>query len=827
MTKAHTSTIESLLTHADWVRALAARLVHDPSLADDVTQRTYEAALERPPRDQSNPRAWLARVATNAARQLGRAQSRRHRREHAAARNEATDSTLDVVARANLQRELVGEVVALDDPYRTTLLLHFFEGLAPRAIGERMSCSVDTVRTRLRRGLDQLRLRLDGRYGDRSTWCATLLPLASAPRVAAGLAPLLFVGAALALAAFGLRALAGEGARPEALTATSTAPAAVELLADAGGSAREARGPEEHDHATSHGEAHAGAPVAPVVPGAKGASVAPTETFHEHGQVLDPFGTPLPGFTGTCGGARFEAGGDGRFEVVTPKRLGEFVSTTRGWTLVVARRLTPDAADGWGIVAARTRHVAGRVVDAEEAPVAGARVRAQLPNRLASLEVVLYGPFNDRVPDPEDAVSDTFGRFEFEALADVTGQRLSVAVDDDDAAADLPEGDVDEVVLRLGEPEVTRPYAEGLVLDAGGAPVAGAEVRLAWHEAKSDALGRFRVSTLNLHRGYPLTAHVRGRGAGAVERFSDRVLDERRDVHELDIVLAPAHGELRLRVVDADGVPAAGFEASLIDGTVLGSSSSFVEDEVAPRGVLAGTDAEGRLVVGGLFDRPYRVRLHHRDGRFIETAPLAPSLSSPVEEVLVTLPADPFLAEVSGRVLDLEGSPVAGATVSILIPSFDSRALGIEYGHATKAGLRDGTHTDTRGYFVLRDVPRGAIISVAGELVHNGAEAPAESSEPLGFEVVALRRLRFPDGTFEPGDRLEFRTADDGPVAIAADQGNTTTTTYGTLTWTFDRSPVFRIEQTATTLRVRRGGQVLAEVALALSPGAVEVIHPW
>ena len=58
-----------LLQHSEWVRQLARSLVHDANQADDVQQRTWLAALERPPADTRNIRGWLRQVLHNAARQ--------------------------------------------------------------------------------------------------------------------------------------------------------------------------------------------------------------------------------------------------------------------------------------------------------------------------------------------------------------------------------------------------------------------------------------------------------------------------------------------------------------------------------------------------------------------------------------------------------------------------------------------------------------------------------------------------------------------------------------------------------------------------------------
>src|SRR6187399_1252987 len=129
--QASSVTVESLLTHADWVRALARRLVADPGSADDLEQEVWRTALESPPRDASNPRGWLASVARNAARSLGRANARRTARERGGAQAEALPPTSELVAEAELARELAGEVLALDEPYRTVLLLRFWRALSP------------------------------------------------------------------------------------------------------------------------------------------------------------------------------------------------------------------------------------------------------------------------------------------------------------------------------------------------------------------------------------------------------------------------------------------------------------------------------------------------------------------------------------------------------------------------------------------------------------------------------------------------------------------------------------------------------------------------
>ena len=51
-------------------------------------------------------------------------------------------------------------MLTIGEPYRSALLLRFFEALPPRRIAERLALAVETVRTRLKRGLEQVRARL-------------------------------------------------------------------------------------------------------------------------------------------------------------------------------------------------------------------------------------------------------------------------------------------------------------------------------------------------------------------------------------------------------------------------------------------------------------------------------------------------------------------------------------------------------------------------------------------------------------------------------------------------------------------------------------------
>ena len=176
--------LEALMTHREWVRRVALALVADVHEAADLEQDLWVKVLERPPRIRGSVRGWLAATLRNSFLNQRRGDARREARERLLAPPEARPSTTDVVADAEAVRRLMGEVLDLHEPYRTMVLLRFYEELLPASIATRMGVPVETVRTRLRRALAMLRDRLDqGSGGD--GWFAALVPIAGV-RVDAG-----------------------------------------------------------------------------------------------------------------------------------------------------------------------------------------------------------------------------------------------------------------------------------------------------------------------------------------------------------------------------------------------------------------------------------------------------------------------------------------------------------------------------------------------------------------------------------------------------------------------------------------------------------------
>src|SRR6185436_7564095 len=90
------------------------------------------------------------------------------------------------VERLETEQRLSRELAALEEPFRSVLMLRYYEDLEPAEIAARLALPGGTVRWRLMRALALLRERLDRAHGgDRRAWSLALVPLAR-PGGAAG-----------------------------------------------------------------------------------------------------------------------------------------------------------------------------------------------------------------------------------------------------------------------------------------------------------------------------------------------------------------------------------------------------------------------------------------------------------------------------------------------------------------------------------------------------------------------------------------------------------------------------------------------------------------
>jgi len=283
--------IERLLEHRAWVRTLARALVADAGRADDVEQDAWLAAMTHPPRHADGLKSWLARLVRHRVSNARRAETRREAHERTVVQSPRDADPADAVARIEELERVVRAVLSLDEPYRSTIVLRFYEDLDAHAIAVRTGTPVETVRTRLKRALARLRGRLDDDHGgDGRAWCAALMPLAGgagSALVKGGLAVTAKAKVSLAVAAIvvvaltvSFVALGSRAAPPPVTTAAAPPPREPAVVAE------ERPVPPPPPAPIPTKPAAAPAPVAPVVekPAAPRPKPAPVV-------VVEPVGT--------------------------------------------------------------------------------------------------------------------------------------------------------------------------------------------------------------------------------------------------------------------------------------------------------------------------------------------------------------------------------------------------------------------------------------------------------------------------------------------------------------------------------------------------------
>ena len=142
----------------------AARFTGDADLAEDVVQDAFVRLAERPPKDDSQLRAWLYRVATTIAIDV----TRTARRRLALVASQPLSvpgpgSPADPARQAEteeLRAKVQGALAQLTEKERAVLLMRQ-EGFAHREIADAVGTTTGSVGTMYARALEKLATRLD------------------------------------------------------------------------------------------------------------------------------------------------------------------------------------------------------------------------------------------------------------------------------------------------------------------------------------------------------------------------------------------------------------------------------------------------------------------------------------------------------------------------------------------------------------------------------------------------------------------------------------------------------------------------------------------
>ncbi|MGE3166752.1 MAG: sigma-70 family RNA polymerase sigma factor [Planctomycetota bacterium] len=770
---------DALLEQVQWVRGLALSLVRDSNDADDLSQEALLAAVDSPP--EGNLRAWFSRVLRYKRSTQRRTTSRRARRERESAVGESLPSTSDVLERAELHRKLVETAFRLREPFRTTVLLRYFEGLDPDQIARQQGIAVATVRSRLKRGLDELREQLDHDFGDRRTWCLAILPLTLLPTWSVGHAaaatvssatsssvaiPATLVGGVImsiktvvaAAAAIGVVAGAmwflqssSDPPAPVGLTAERTTNSSPNHL-DTSATTDEVPAATDSPAATVRAQESDSAAPRSVTDPATG--TIRVQVVDVDGRALeqvvihalrsssaDPVGdrvgalllgppVQLPPVDDPTNRGVTDAAGACELVGLT---VGSYRLAARaeGFCTEVVNPVMVESAQPTELKVLLTEGltIEGTVVDPSGFPVVGVEVTARTGFFVSSGDdnlayTVQIGAGGAQLIDP--SVTDDRGRFRLTGLTARNYTLRAAHTDWVQAASREVAAGSRGVILEMARGA----ELSGVVIAPDGGPVAGAMVRVRSADpltridpATTDAMGRFHF--LGLPSGtLDLVTHAQGYAPQTTRGLKAKVGEST----ATEIVLergAVVFG----RIVDPDDEPVAG-------------ASVIFDGKSGDRSFVAPTNEDGSFRFENLAaTERYEAKVRHPDYRHAVIA----SFDAHGEIDLGTTRLSRG-AVISGRVVDADSNPVAGTRVSLRSSTEDRQfeAIFVELGDIQVSSEIPGSiTTDADGNFRIAGVEAGDYRLSAranGFASYRGETLSVEGDTVIGGVTIVLER---------------------------------------------------------------------------------------
>lgn len=163
---------EEMLPHLDAIYNFALRLTADPNDAEDLVQDTivkafrFFSSYER----GTNAKAWLFRILKNSYINNYRKKSKQpHQVDYSevsqyyeSVRSEQSETTdlEDLMYREMMDDDVTTALTELPEDFRTVVLLCDVEGFTYEEIANMLDVPIGTIRSRLHRGRNLLRVRL-------------------------------------------------------------------------------------------------------------------------------------------------------------------------------------------------------------------------------------------------------------------------------------------------------------------------------------------------------------------------------------------------------------------------------------------------------------------------------------------------------------------------------------------------------------------------------------------------------------------------------------------------------------------------------------------
>lgn len=525
-------------------------------------------------------------------------------------------------------------------------------------------------------------------------------------------------------------------------------------------------------------------------------------------------------------GAFVRTGADGGFKLPAPTKDESWIQAAAAGFLLQNSQVAGGRVPTLALEPVYA--AAGKVVDEDGRPVAGADLRASIQTtpRVMSIPNAFRSGGLGR--------SGESGRFRLGNLLPGFGYELKVTRRGfAPLKMELPAREPGQpgaemtIVLRSGR------MAFGMVVDGGRQPVAGASVTLKpgmpagisarlrqarnpeKFEGATDASGRFEIQALPAGT---FDMVVRGTGFAPLT-VPGLVVPEGKGRTDLGTVMLAPGAAVRGKVTDPKGNPIAGAEvrAAAARGETMPLLPGM--DEQGPADALTAAD--------GLFtleDRAPGESLDLKVSHPKYGPGSAPAVSVPTEQpVRIVLQPN---ARVSGKVTGPDRRPVAGAYVSV------NEMTSVSFGGGSSRMLamsnHQGTVTDEEGAFSFNDVAPGPIEVSASATGRQRAKLEGLEVKP-GQDLTGVELLLAPGGVIEGRVIADGRPMPGVEVALLAPSSTESSFSFPDLNATTDGDGQFRIDGVPSgprTLEARAQGyrRAVRDVEVTTETKTVELV---
>lgn len=145
--------------HVEMVYRICLMLLKNKSDAEDAVQVIFTKVLEKEVmfQNEDHERAWLIVAAKNHCK---------NELKHWWKKRIGLDEIPEGIALEKEDRVLLDLVIALPEKYKLPLYLYYYEGYSTDEVAKILAINPSTLRSRLKKGREQLKMTIGGSYGE-------------------------------------------------------------------------------------------------------------------------------------------------------------------------------------------------------------------------------------------------------------------------------------------------------------------------------------------------------------------------------------------------------------------------------------------------------------------------------------------------------------------------------------------------------------------------------------------------------------------------------------------------------------------------------------